>query len=172
MVLIGAIAGAHGVRGEVRIKCFTAQPAAVADYGPVSNETGTRRFRLRPRGQARGLLIARLDGVNDRDAAEALRGTRLFVPRAALPRPKREQWYVGDLEGLNAETADGTTVGRVKSIQNYGAGDVIEIERPNGAALLLPFTARIVPIVDVAGGRVVVDLPTETEVEARAEAAP
>src|SRR5262249_32511165 len=125
MVLVGAIAGAHGVRGEVRIKSFTAEPGAIAGYGPVSDESGTRQFHVQPRGQVRGLLIARLDGVADRDAAEALKGTRLYVPRSALPRPARDEWYIGDLEGLTAETTDGAAVGRVKSVDNYGAGDVI-----------------------------------------------
>lgn len=172
MVLVGAIAGAHGVRGEVRIKSFTAEPGAIAGYGPVSDEGGTQ-FRLKVRGVVRGLLIARLDGIADRDAAEALKGTRLYVPRSALPRTAREEWYVGDLEGLAAETANGAALGRVKSVENYGAGDVLEIARPDGTSLLLPFTHRTVPVVDVAGGRIVVDPPAETEAKPEtAEAAP
>lgn len=173
MVLVGAIAGAHGVRGEVRVKSFTADPLALAEYGPLSDEAGARRFKLKPRGAVRGLLIARLDGVADRDAAEALKGTRLYVPRSALPAPKGDEWYVGDLEGLAAETADGAAVGRVKAVENYGAGDVIEIERTSAPPLLLPFTLRTVPVVDIAGGRIVIDPPAETEARAEpAEAAP
>jgi 16S rRNA processing protein RimM len=169
-VLVGAIAGAHGVRGEVRIKSFTADPLAVADYGPVSNDSG-RQFRLKLRGQVRGLLIAQLDGVADRNAAEALKGTRLYVPRSVLPAPSGDEWYVGDLEGLSAETSDGAVVGRIKSVANYGAGDVLEIEQLDGTALLLPFTARTVPVVDIAGGRVVVDPPVETEVQSQTQSA-
>lgn len=169
MVLVGAIAGAHGVRGEVRVKSFTADPLALADYGPLSDEGG-RRFRLKPRGQVRGLLIARLDGVADRDAAEALKGTRLYVPRAALPDTAAGEWYVGDLEGLAAEQPDGTPLGRVTSVANYGAGDVIEIALAAGGSLLVAFTAQSVPAVDIAGGRIVIDPPAETEAKPETEA--
>lgn len=173
LVLIGAIAGAHGVRGEVRVKSFTAEPDAIAAYGPLCDEAGTRTFRLKARGQVRGMLIARLDGVADRDAAEALKGTRLYVPRSALPKTKGEEFYVGDLEGLRAEAPDGALIGRVRSVANYGAGDVVEIVRAGAADLLVAFTQRTVPVVDIAGGRIVVDAPAETEVDAEAgEAAP
>jgi 16S rRNA processing protein RimM len=163
-ILVGAIAGAHGVRGEVRIKSFTANPRAIGRYGPVEDETGARSFKLTVRGEVKGLVIARLDGVADRNQAEALKGLRLYVPRAKLPRPRRGEWYVADLIGLAAEDAGGAPLGRVKSVQNFGAGDVIELERTDGATEFLPFTKAVVPAVDIEGGKVVIAPPDEIEV--------
>jgi 16S rRNA processing protein RimM len=163
-ILVGTIVGAHGVRGEVRIKSFTADPRAIGRYGPVADETGARTFKVTVRGEVRGLVIARLDGVADRNQAEALKGLRLYVPRAKLPRPKRGEWYVADLVGLAAQDASGTPLGRVKSVQNFGAGDVIELERTDGTTEFLPFTKAVVPEVDVEGGRMVISPPDEIEV--------
>ena len=160
---MGAVAGAHGVRGEVKIKSFTGSPAKIGAYGPVEDESGTRRFKVKVRGQVRGMVIARLDGIEDRNAAEALRGLRLYVTRDRLPRPKRGEWYLVDLIGLAVERVDGTAIGTVKSVQNYGAGDIVEVERRDGQTLFLPFTKRAVPKVDVDGGRLVVDPPDEIE---------
>ncbi len=151
------------MRGEVRIKAFTENPRAIGRYGPVEDETGSRRFKVTVRGEAKGLVIARLDGVMDRDQAEALKGLRLYVPRAKLPKPKRGEWYVADLIGLAAVDTGGTPLGQVKSVQNFGAGDVIEIERQDGSTAFLPFTKRVVPEVDIEGGKVVIDPPEETE---------
>jgi len=164
-VLVGAVAGAHGVRGLVRIKSFTDDPAAVAAYGPLSDEGGRRRFRLTVVGRIKGGVIARIDGVADRTAAEALRGLRLYVPREALPAVEAGEYYRVDLIGLKAELADGTVFGRIVDVQNYGAGDVLEIERPDGATELLPFADRTVPVIDLAAGRVVVDPPVPVEVQ-------
>src|SRR5262245_35447039 len=162
-VLVGAIAGAHGVRGQLRIKSFTDDPAAVAAYGPVSDESGQRTFKLIVTGQAKGGVIARIDGIADRTAAEALRGLRLYVERAVLPPPQTGEYYRADLTGLRAELADGTLYGRIASVEDYGAGDILEIERPDGTTEMLPFTDRIVPEVDLAAGRVVVDPPVYVE---------
>ena len=164
-VLVGAIAGAHGVRGEVLIKSFTAAPADVGAYGPLSDESG-RRFALRALGMTRGFVVAHLAGVGTRDAAVALKGKRLYVARSALPAPAAEEWYVSDLVGLRVEDTEGRIIGRVKAMHDFGAGDVMEIERePGGDALWLAFCARTVPAVDLAGGRLVVDPPAEIEVE-------
>ena len=162
-ILVGSIAGAHGVRGQVRIKSFTDDPAAVAAYGPLSDESGQRRFDVRVTGHVKGGVIARIEGVADRSAAEALRGLRLYVPRAALPATQADEYYRVDLIGLEAELADGSRFGRIVDVQNYGAGDVLEIERPDGGTELLPFADRIVPVVDLAAGRVVVDPPVPVE---------
>ena len=135
-VLVGMIAGAHGVRGEVRIRSFTDDPAAVAAYGPLSDESGQRRFALTVIGRSKGGVIARLQGVADRTAAEALKGLRLYVPRSALPAPAADEYYRVDLIGLRVELADGTSFGRITDVQNYGAGDLLEIERPDGATEL------------------------------------
>ncbi len=165
-ILVGVVAGAHGVKGELKIKSFTADPRAIAAYGPLGDRTGTRSFRLKLRGAVRGLLIARIEGVEDRDQAEALKGLELYVARDVLPKPKRGEWYLADLVGLAAVATDGTPIGRVKAMHNFGAGDVVEIERADGPALMLPFSKRIVPEVDIAAGRIVVDPPAEVEVKA------
>jgi 16S rRNA processing protein RimM len=158
-VLLGVITNAHGVRGLVRVKSFTAEPAAITTYGPLEDERGERRFSLEPVGTAKGVLIARLDGVGDRNAAELLKGVRLYLPRAALPEPGEEEYYHADLVGLEAMLMSGEVFGRVRAVHAYGAGDSIEIERPNGSILLLPFTSAAVPVVDVKGGRLVIDPP-------------
>jgi 16S rRNA processing protein RimM len=166
-LLVGAIAAPHGVRGLVKVKSFTAAPADIAAYGPLSDETGRRRIALHvmsPASGGTGALICRIDGVADRDAAEALKGLRLYVERAALPAPaEAEEYYHADLIGLAATLPDGTAFGRVVAVQNYGAGDLIEVERLAGAPRLvdLPFTRAVVPVVDIAGGRLVVDPPAE-----------
>src|SRR5271154_2998395 len=166
---MGAVAGAHGVRGEVRIKSFTADPVRIGSYGPLEDESGQRSFKIKIRGRVRGLVIARLDGVEDRNAAEALKGLRLYVSREKLPKPKRGEWYQADLIGLRVERADGTVLGVVKSVQNFGAGDMIEVQTKTGQTTYLPFTKRAVPDVDVEGGRLVVDPPDEIEWTADAD---
>ena len=165
--MLGVITGAHGVRGEVKVKTFTADPRALTCYGALSDASGNRAFKLAMRGEARGLAIAKLDGVDTRDGAEALKGVELWVDRDRLPKPKRGEVYIADLVGLAAVTEAGESVGRVKQVLNYGAGDVLEIERPGADTLLLPFAAPMVGDVDVAGGRIVVSPPDE--VEARPE---
>jgi len=161
-ICVGAIAGAHGVKGLVKIKSFTEEPDGVAAYGPLSDEAGEREFTLALTGRAKGLIIARIDGVEDRNTAEALRGTRLYVERAALPPTAEEAYYHTDLIGLEAVGMDGAPVGEVKALYNYGAGDVIEIQRRDKDLLLLPFTKAAVPEVDLEGGRLVVREPEET----------
>lgn len=159
-ILVGVIAGAHGVRGEVRIRSFTAVPQAIAAYGALQDEAGRRRFELRVTGAVKDGVIARIRGVADRDAATALRGVRLYLPRTALPPPGAEEFYHADLIGLAAEGVDGAPLGRVVAVQNFGAGDVLEIAPGReGAAIFLPFTRAAVPVVDVAEGRIVVDPP-------------
>lgn len=163
-VLVGAIAAAHGVRGLVRVKSFTADPKSVASYGELSDERGLRHFRLTLQGQAKDGVIARIDGIDDRDAAEALKGTRLFVDREALPAlAEEDEFYQTDLVGLRVEARDGKTLGRVKAVLNFGAGDLLEIEG-EGVSLMLPFTRQVVPLVDLPGGRLVADPPAEVEV--------
>jgi 16S rRNA processing protein RimM len=158
-VCVGIISGAHGVRGAVRVKSFTADPKAVASYGPLEDEGGARHFSLRLAGSAKGVVIARLAGISDRDHAEALRGLRLYLPRAALPPPGEEEYYHADLIGLAATLANGTQLGEVRAVHNFGAGDTLEIARPAGPPLMVPFTRAVVPSVDVAAGRLVIDPP-------------
>lgn len=155
------IVGAHGVRGGVRIKSYTAHPADVAAYGPVEDQTGRRRFTLTLMGEAgESVVIARADGIDDRNAAEALKGTRLYVPRAALPLTGDDEFYYADLIGLAAMRPDGTPLGIVASVANHGAGDILDIRLAEGDRLVsVPFTRAVVPTVDIAGGRIVIDPP-------------
>lgn len=163
-VLIGAVAGPHGVRGLVKLKCFTEDPARIADYGPITDESGRREFRIAVLGTVKGGVLARIEGVPDRTAAEAMKGTRLYVARSALPELVAEnEFYCSDLVGLGVETRDGRSLGRVKAVLNYGAGDVLEVENGKGSSLLLPFTKTSVPLVDIPAGRLVADPPAEVE---------
>ncbi len=158
-ICVGVITGAHGVRGAVRIKSFTAEPGDVARYGALDDESGERRFKLRLIGSAKGVVIAKLAGIEDRDRAEALRGLRLYLSRDALPPPGEEEYYHADLIGLEAALTDGSLLGRVCAVHDFGAGDTLEIERAKGPPVMVPFTRAVVPTVDLAGGRLVVDPP-------------
>jgi 16S rRNA processing protein RimM len=164
--------GAHGVRGLVKVKAFTAEPADVVAYGPLSDEGGSRRWRLEvvgpAPGKAEGVVLARVEGVKDRDAAQALHGVRLYVERAALPAPDEEEFYHADLIGLRVEDGDGRNLGTVRAVENYGAGDVLDVAGPDGQSFLLAFTRAAVPLVDLAGGRLVAAPPDEVVVPARA----
>ena len=127
--------------------------------GPLADESGERRLTLRLVGAAKGVLIAKLAGVEDRDRAEALRGLRLYLPRAALPPTADDEYYHADLIGLDAALGDGTPLGRVRAVHDFGAGDTLEIERPEGPPALVPFTRTVVPVVDLEAGRLVIDPP-------------
>ena len=163
-VCIGAIAGVHGVRGLVRIKSFTDAPEDVAAYGPVTDAAGARRFIIEAKGMVRGMVLAHIDGVDDRDAADRLRGTELYVDRDVLPAPETDEFYHMDLIGLDVETRDGARLGKVKAVQNYGAGDILEVARDDGGIDMLPFTHAVVPEVDLTGRRLVVEPPYEVTV--------
>jgi 16S rRNA processing protein RimM len=162
-VCVAEIGAPHGVRGEVRLKSFTADPAAVAAYGPLESEDGARRFRVLGARPARDALIARLEGIADRDAAEALRGLRLYVSRERLPPPAEDEFYHADLIGLAVVDTAGRPLGTVTAVQNFGAGDLIEVAPAEGGpGVLVPFTKAAVPHVDIAGGRLVADPPEGT----------
>ena len=159
-VCVGAIAGAFGVRGEVRLKSFTAQPEAMAAYGPLWTEDGRRSFTLRLSRGVKGGMAGRLSGVETREDAEALRGTRLYADRAALPSLPDDEFYHADLIGLAAQDTGGAPLGTVAAVLNHGAGDILELRRPGGGgSLLVPFTRAAVPTVDLAAGVVVIDPP-------------
>ena len=165
LVLMGAILGAHGIKGEVKVKSFTANPAAIAEYGPLTDTKHKRSFDLSVVGTAdaaKAILIARIAGITDRNAAEALKGVELFVDRARLPAPKDpEEYYLADLIGLGAFDAKGGKLGEVVSVDNYGAGDLLLVVPESGEGFVVPFTKAFVPVVDVKGGRVVLDLPAD-----------
>jgi len=158
-VCLGVVTGPHGVQGAVRIKSFTEAAEDVARYGPLADETGGRRFELRLIGAGKGVVIARLAGVEDRNQAEALRGLRLYLQRSALPQTEADEYYHADLLGLEAVLGDGTSVGRVRAIHDFGAGDTLELTRPGAPPVMVPFTRAIVPIVEPAVGRLVLDPP-------------
>jgi 16S rRNA processing protein RimM len=159
LLLVGRIAAAHGVRGLVKLQSFTGEPAAIGRYGPLLDASGERRFEVTVQNAVKGGVVARIAGVEDRTAAEKLRGVELYLPRDALPPAGEGEYYHVDLVGLAAELADGTPFGRVRAVENFGAGDLLAIERPGRGPVSLPFTDRSVPVVDLAGGRIVVDPP-------------
>jgi 16S rRNA processing protein RimM len=158
-VRVGRILGARGVRGELRVHSDTADPRDIVAYGPVYSHDGRQSFRLTVMDAAGATLVARIVGVTDRNGAEALKGLDLYVPRAALPAPGAEEYYHADLAGLAAVRADGSAFGTVIAAHDFGAGDMLEIDRGAGDTVLIPFTAAAVPVVDIAGGRVVVAPP-------------
>ena len=161
-ICLGVIAGVHGVRGLVKIKSFTQVPADIGSYGPLETESGSRKFEFEIKGEAKGAVLAAIAGIKDRDAAEALKGTKLYVAREALPAPEdEEEYYHADLIGLTAADETGKTLGTVVAVQNHGAGDILEIEDEAGASLLVPFTRAAVPKIDLAGGRLTVLVPAE-----------
>ncbi|HWB50018.1 MAG TPA: ribosome maturation factor RimM [Stellaceae bacterium] len=158
---MGVVGAPHGVRGAVRVKSFTDAPEAIAGYGALEDESGARRFTLRVVGAAKGdgMVIAQLSGIEDRDQAEALRGLRLYAPRAALPPTAEDEFYHADLVGLAAVLEGGERLGTVVAVHDYGAGDMLEIARDAGQPVLVPFTRTAVPVVDITGGWVVIDPP-------------
>ena len=161
-VLIAQIGAAHGVRGEVRLKAFTEDPMSVTRYGALETEDGTRRFEIEAVRPAKDMLVARLKGVADRNAAEALKNLRLYVARAKLPKPAADEFYYADLVGLAAQTASGEAFGTVKAVHNFGAGDLLEIEpAAGGATMMLPFTEATVPAIDLAGRKLVIAPPAD-----------
>jgi 16S rRNA processing protein RimM len=157
-VCLGAIAGAYGVRGEVRLKSFCARAEDIAAYGALETEDGTRRFDVALGHAVSGGLSARLSGVQSRDAAEALRGVRLFVPRSRMPALPDDEYYHADLLGLDVADTGGVLLGKVAAVLNHGAGDILEVRGPRGT-LLLPFTRAVVPTVDLSARRIVADPP-------------
>jgi len=164
-VCVARIGAPHGVRGDVKLWSFTSDPFAVADYGELETKDGTRRLEIESLRPAKDFLVAHFRGVADRDAAERLRNVELYIPRDRLPPIEAEdEFYVADLVGLAAFDPGGVRIGEIVSVQNYGAGDLLELKRDDAReTVLLPFTEANVPRVDVAGGQVVIELPVEVE---------
>ena len=159
-VCLGAIAGAFGVKGEVRLKSFCADPGAIGDYGPLTTEDGSTSFTISDLKPIKAGFSARLGGVHNRDEAEALRGTRLYASREVLPSLPDDEFYHADLINLAVYDTGGALVGRVKAVLNHGADDLLEITLGRGqGTALVPFTRAIVPTVDLAAGRIVIDPP-------------
>lgn len=165
LLLVGQVAGAFGVRGEVRVTAFTDDPASLLDYSPLLNASGAPVLTLSAGRVEKGAVVARARDIETREQAQALRGLRLYIDRDRLPEPDDEdEFYLADLIGLAAISPAGDPLGHIRSVHNFGAGDLLEIEPPGGAATWwAPFTRAVVPDVRLAEGVVVVDRPLETE---------
>jgi len=164
-IRVARIGAAHGIRGEVKLWSFTEVPAAVADYGPLETQDGARHFTIEALRAAKDHFVARLAGIDTRAAAQALLNLDLYVPRERLPAiEEADTFYHADLIGLAAVTAEGSVLGTVKALHNFGAGDIIEIAAESGGeTLMLPFTQDVVPQVDLAARKIVVVPPTASE---------
>jgi 16S rRNA processing protein RimM len=163
VICVARIGAAHGVRGAVKLWTFTEDPLAVKHYGPLLTKDGARQFEVAHVREAKDHLVATFKGVSTRDEAERLNGIELYVPRERLPETDDDEYYHADLVGLAAVTTTDQPLGKVVAIHNFGAGDIVEIAPPQGPTLLLPFTNAVVPTVDLAGGRVVIEFPEEIE---------
>ncbi len=161
-ICVGVIVGVHGLRGLLRVKSFTAEPTDIAVYGPLVDATDARQYTLKVTGSAKGVLLARIDGIDDRNSAEALKGMELFIARDALPQTEEDEFYHTDLIGLQAVFADGTVYGTVRALHEFGAGDMIEFTLEVGGVSVLPFTRAMIPEIDLVNGRITVEPPTET----------
>lgn len=164
LVLVGRFGAPHGVRGEIRLRSFTADPKSIALYGALTDAAGTRVFQLKSvRHVKDDMLVAQVLGVENRDGAGTLTNTDLYVARAHLPPPDEDEFYLTDLEGLEARLPSGEVFGRVLRVENHGAGDILVIQRPQGDQALIAFTRRAVPDVRIGEGFLTVDPPDEIE---------
>lgn len=165
LILVARVAGAFGVRGEVRLSAYTEDPLALVRYRDLRRQDGSHGLTITQGRPAKGGLVASVKEVTTREEADALRGLRLYVAREALPEPDEDEFYLADLIGmavkkLGAETA----LGRVKSVQNFGAGDILEVEPEGGGPTwYLPFTREAAPTVDVNASIVWANPPEEIE---------
>jgi len=160
MICVGAIGGAYGVRGEVRVKSFCATPEDIETYSPLTSEDGKRTFTLALIRPMKNGFVARVAEVATKEQADALKGVQLFARRDQLPSLPDDEYYYTDLVGLEVFDTGGTSLGHVKSVQNHGASDLLEVHAPGATAtVLLPFTQSAVPTVDLAAGRIVADPP-------------
>ena len=163
LILVGRVAGAFGVKGEVRITSYTDDPTALLRYRDLRREDGTPGLTLTAGRQQKGAFVGRAKEIATREEAEALRGLQLYVPRDILPPPDEDEFYLADLIDLAAVDPDGAEIGRIKSVQNFGAGDLLEIAPPSGPTWWLPFTKEAVPEVRIADGVVVAVRPAEDD---------
>jgi len=160
LICVGAIGGAYGVRGEVRLKSFCAVPSDIADYSPLLSEDGSQSFTLTLTRPIKNGFAGRLSGISTKEQADAVKGLQLYAHRDQLPSLPDDEYYHADLIGLEVVDTGGTPLGRVKSVQNHGAGDLLELHGPDlPTTVLLPFTLAIVPTVDLEAGRIVADPP-------------
>ncbi len=163
LLQVGRVSGAFGVKGEIRITTFTEDPLALKTYRVLKREDGSAGLTLNTVRAVKGAVIATATGIETRDQAEALKGLKLFVSRDDLPDPDEDEFYLADLVGLAVRDPDGEAMGVIKSVQDFGAGDLLEVQPPVGATWWLPFTREAVPAVDIAGGFVTAVRPEEID---------
>jgi 16S rRNA processing protein RimM len=161
-IFVGEITGAHGIRGDVLVRSYTATPEAIAGYGPLTDSSGSKSFSLRVVRVTDKGIVARVAGVENRNAAEPLRGTKLYIDRSKLPPASGAEFYHADLIGLTAIAGDGSALGKIVSVQNFGAGDLIELKPIEGETEFIPFEDRWVPRVDLDAGHIVINRPVAT----------
>ena len=159
LICVGAVTGARGVKGDVRIKSFTADPQDITSYGPLFDKTGNIAYELKVTGQAKGELVGRIVGTPNRTAAEKLKGLQFFVARDSLPSTNDDEYYFSDLVGLNVKDTQGKALGIISSVENFGAGDILEILGKANGSLMVPFTKETVPKVDIQNGIAIIDPP-------------
>ena len=158
-ICVGVVTGSFGVRGEARVKSFCAEASAFGDYGPLTTEDGQTSYKLSITRPVKEGFAVRMSGVSTKEQADALKGTKLYAPRAALPRLPDDEYYYTDLIGLSALDTGGAVIGKITAVHDHGAGDILEIARTGGkGTLLVPFTLAVVPTVDLASGRLIVDM--------------
>lgn len=157
-ICLGAIVGVHGIKGEVKVKTFTEDERNLTKYGRLLNEAGDREFDLKIVGHSKELLRVKVKGVEDRNLAETLVGTGLYIERSRLPEPKEDEFYHADLIGLEARSKEGGILGEVNALYNFGAGDLIELKMADGHFEMLPFTMEYVPDIDIKNGFIIVEM--------------
>ena len=157
-VCLGAIVGVHGIRGEVKIKCFCDDEKHLTAYGALSNEQGDKTLDIKVVGHSKDLLRAKIKGVEDRTTAESYIGTGLYIERDKLPSLDEEEFYHTDLIGLTVKDNQGEKLGEVNAIYNFGAGDILEIKTNEGALEMLPFNKNFVPTINIKDGYIIVEM--------------
>ncbi len=168
LVCVAQFVGAHGVQGLAKVRSFTDDPAALAEYGPLTDDTG-RAYTLEIVGEAKGNLLCVVDGIDDRDAAQALNGVKLYIPRAALPALEDEDsFYHADLIGCSLVLPDGAIFGTVRAVHDFGAGDTLEVQQRGGGSVFVPFTKATIPVVDIAARRLTFHPPKGLLAKAKA----
>ncbi|HBM91142.1 MAG TPA: 16S rRNA processing protein RimM [Rhodospirillaceae bacterium] len=161
LICVGILAGPHGVRGQVRLRSLTQDPAALFSYGALTDKTGGRSFKIKKDGKSKDCFIVSIEGIDDRDAAEKLKKTELFVDRAVLPPPQDGEYYLTDLIGLEARSEKEDITGTIEKIHDYGAGIFLEIKPPHAKSFMLPFKDEFVPMVDIEKGFVTIIIPDD-----------
>ncbi len=165
LIVLGVITAPHGIRGQVKIRSFTANPEDLTAYGPLTSKSGAV-FEVKITSHTKDVLIADIKGVNSRDDAEKLRGIELCVPRSALPDSDENEYYHEDLVGLKVQTQSGEPYGIIEAVHNFGAGDLVSLKLISGKEELLPFTKASFPNIDIKKGIAVIEPPVFVEGEA------